>query len=634
MDGDFRLGSWLVQPSLNAVCRNGTTVQLEPKVMGVLVCLAKSEGEPVSKERLLQSVWPDTFVGEGVLTRSVFELRRVFEDEAKEPRVIQTIPKRGYRLLAPVEWTDGHRAEATDSTPVQDPRRILRPTRLRWIWYALVLFSAVAVLGVSAKRYWATPPIRSLAVIPLLNLSGDPAQEYFADGTTGELIAAISHQAPGLRVISLTTSMLYKKTGKTLPEIARELNVDAVVEGSVHRSADRVRITAELIYARTDRNLWSETYDRSQRDALTVQEEVAASIANKIRYTVDPEQQTLPKTPKHVVSLKAHEAYLQGLHEDSLSSDVANHGGMTDAVREHRNRAIAFYRQALAQDPDYAPVYLALADPRDPDDVEAKARKAIELDPDLARAHVNLGAVLLTRDLNWQAAENEFRRAIEIDQNSVEAHQAYAYLLDAAGRMEEGWSEYLAAQDLDKGIDHMAGALYTRRQYAELIEVEKRALQTNPPGNNDDNAIAHKVLMVAYARTGRREESIDEFEKGLIAMDFGDVAEDMRSAYKRGGYEEALRAYLRGIKRRPDWNFHWLETYAHIELGEFDQAIAELPKLNKSKEDDEGLWSFVEENDGVTVFPSLANLRIEPMWDPLHSDPRFEELIQRLSFPH
>ena len=631
MDGDFQLGAWLVQPSLNTVCRNGTTVQLEPKVMAVLVCLAEGQGEPVSKERLLQSVWPDTFVGEGVLTRSVFELRRVFEDEAREPRVIQTIPKRGYRLVAPVQWTA--KLESTDTTPTHNEIQIPKPARSRWTWYALVLFSALTAFGVWARTHWTTPPIRSLAVIPLLNLSGDPSQEYFADGTTGELIAAISHEAPGLRVISLTTSMRYKKTGKTLPEIARELNVDAVVEGSVLRSADRVRITAELIYGRTDTNLWSETYDRSQTDAVTLQEELAASIASKIRHTVDSEQQAPPKTPTHVVNLKAHEAYLQGLHEDSLSGDVANHRGMTDAAREHRNRAIEFYRQALAEDPNYAPVYLALADPQEPDDVEAKARKAIELDPNLAEAHVELGAVLLTRDLNWQAAENEVRRAIEIDQNSVNAHQAYAYLLDAAGRMEEGWSEYLAAQDLDKGIDHMAGALYARRQYAELIEVEKRALQTNAPGNNDDNATAHKVLMVAYARTGRRQESIEEFEKALMAMDFGDLAEEIQAAYKHGGYEGALRAYLRGVTKHSDWNFPWVATYVHTELGEFDQAIAELPKLNKNKDDEEGLWSFVEGNDGVTVFPSLTTLRIEPMWDPLHGDPRFLDLVSRIKFP-
>src|SRR6185437_3362098 len=251
VDGDFRLGSWLVKPGLNSVSRNGTSVQLEPKVMGVLVCLAAHAPEPVSKDKLLQTVWPNTFVGEGVLVRSIFELRRVFEDEAKEPRVIQTIAKKGYRLVAPVVAANGH-SGITEGAQSMATRPILAGQRHRGLWAAAVSLAVVALLLVLLalnlpdlrNRLLArtnTPQIQSLAVLPLQNLSGDPGQEYFADGMTEELITELS-RISGKTVISRTSVMRYKNSDKSLPEIARELHVDAIVEGSVMRSADRVRI--------------------------------------------------------------------------------------------------------------------------------------------------------------------------------------------------------------------------------------------------------------------------------------------------------------------------------------------------------------------------------------------------------
>ena len=604
--------------------------------MEVLVCLADHAGEAVSKETLLQTVWPETFVGESVLTRSISELRRVFEDEAKEPRMIQTIPKRGYRLVAPLVPVNGATPAKPSPPPVTEASTGMERLQIASRWLPKVLLgSAVLVLavlgayaGLRGRLGWGTaPPIHSLAVLPLQNLSGDPSQEYFVDGMTEELITELS-RLNGLTVISRTSVMRYKKTDKLLPEIARELNVDAVVEGSVLRSGDRVRVTAQLISPRTDANLWAETFDRSLQDTLAVQEAVAIAIARRVKTSMVPDA-TKSKTTRQV-NLRAHEAYLLGSHENDLAAEMANHQGMKAIVEEHRRRAIQYYEQALKEDPTYAPAYLGLAgglDGGESTDVEAKARKALELDDRLSEAHLELGSVLLARDLNWQGAEKEFRRAIEVNPNYAPAHQGYAYYLDAVGKLDEGLKEYHRAQELDPANDHLAAALYARRDYGHLIELEHRALSTNPPGETSLNTIAHKVLMVAYARTGRQKESIEEMSSAIACMGFHGFAEEIRRGYVSGGYHGALRAYLSGAKKRPEWVFSFNEIYVDAELGEYDQAFTRLARW--SKEENE-LWQWVVNADGL---PTPASLRIEPMWDPLHSDPRFEKLARQLGFP-
>ena len=255
MGQDFQIADWRIEPRLNTVSRDGAPTRLEPKVMAVLVCLAQHAGEPVSKEELLRTVWPDTFVTEDVLKRSVFELRRVLEDDARQPRIIQTIPKSGYRLLVRVETIDG--AGEVAVVPVRDePSRASRRWRLVVVVIGLAtLLMLVAVGGYKLREQFGnrshSSQIRSIAVLPLENLSGDPAQEYFSDGMTDALITNLA-QIGTLKVISRTSSMQYKKTKKSLREIASELNVEGIIEGTVQRSGDRMRITAQLIDGRTD----------------------------------------------------------------------------------------------------------------------------------------------------------------------------------------------------------------------------------------------------------------------------------------------------------------------------------------------------------------------------------------------
>jgi len=467
------------------------------------------------------------------------------------------------------------------------------------------------------------PSIRSLAVLPLQNLSGDPGQEYFSDGMTEELITELS-RVKGMRVISRTSVMRYKNSAKSLPEIARQLGVDAIVEGSVLRSGDRVRITAQLIYARTDANLWAETYDRDARDVFGLQEAVASAIAAQVKATMIPSASTQTKKPGSL-NIKAHEAYLLGFHEDDIWGELSNRQGMQLVAAAHHRRALEYYKQAIQEDPQFALAYLRLAADGSMEQNEAAAKKALQIDESLSEAHVILGAIELVRDRNWQQSERELRRAIELNPSSATAHHGFAYFLDAAGRLEEGMKEWELAQELDPGYDHLSGALYSRRQFDRLIELEQAKL-ANSKVSPYEAIVAHKTLMIAYARLGRHSESIEAFSQALGDYGYKALAEDLRQGYVRRGYEGALREWLKGVqKEKPEFPFDFVVAYVHTELGERDAATAALQRMSPS-------WDVVAWQVG-NCFPNLVTLRIEPMWDPLRSDPKFQDLAASMHFP-
>ena len=612
--------------------------------MSVLVCLAEHPGEPVSKEQLLKTVWPDAFVGEGVLTRSVFELRRVFEDEAKEPRVIQTIAKRGYRLVAPVIPVNGDGLINTNipTSVTGNKPGLVAKRRSAWRLVAglggaaLVLLFALDVGGFRGRlRPANTPRIHSLAVLPLQNLSGDVGQDYFADGMTEELITELS-RLNAMKVISRTSVMRYKKSPKSLPEIARELNVDAILEGSVLRSGDRVRITAQLINAHTDANLWAETYDRTLEDTLRLQETVATAIASKIKIGLVPIETAALKT-EHTVNLKAHEAYLRGLQQDGLADEAGNHLGMDSAVQEHQQRALAYFEDAIHEDPHYAPAYVALAETSaSADEADAYARKALDADGRSVDAHLILAAIRLQRDHNWQDAEREILQAIELSPSSAAAHQQYAFFLDAAGRLEEGMKEYQRAQELDPATDHLLGALYSRHKFDEVIETAQAALARTLDDFTTAAGAYHKTLMVAYARTGRQKESVEQFRAALTSMGYTSMAEQLRRGFSSGGYKGALRAWLK--TDRKDFPFRYVDAYVYTELGDYDHAFALLPKTLISgpyRIEWEAAYSSATAGNYCDsfIFPTPVTVRLDPMWDPLHRDPRFDELVRRVGFP-
>jgi len=384
--------------------------------MSVLQCLAADAPEAVSKEKLLQTVWPDTFVSEGVLVRSIGQLRRVFDDDAKQPQVIETIAKRGYRLVAPVipvngtvhlTAGDGTLATADRHTGSTAAKRTIRPGILIGLGMAVVL---AAILGFTLNKFWqrlrgATggPEIRSLAVLPLQNLSGDPVQEYFSDGMTEELITELS-RIRGLRVISRTSVMLYKNSKKPLPEIARELNVDGIVEGSVLRSGDRVRVTTQLIYAPNDTNLWAEAYDRDVRDVLVLEASVASDVAQQVHSQITPHQKSI--NGPRPVNPAAFDAFMKG--EYHLQKFGAGSGP------DERYKAADYFRQATQFDPNFAQAWLGLANsyvinvgpsPSEVSPFKDALEKALAADPNLSDAHRLLGRFKLYHDWDFAFAK-------------------------------------------------------------------------------------------------------------------------------------------------------------------------------------------------------------------------------------
>jgi serine/threonine-protein kinase len=491
---------------------------------------------------------------------------------------------------------------------------------------ALALFIVFNLAGlrerllraVGERPHMSLPKIESMAVLPLENLSRDPEQEYFADGMTEELITNLG-QIEALRVISRTSVMRFKgvRPAGGLPEIARQLKVDAVVEGSVLRSGDRVRITAQLIDARTDRHLWAQSYERDLRDVLALQGEVAQAIANEIKIKVTPQEQ-MRLASARPVNPDAHEAYLKGRYYWNLRTE------------EGLKKGIEYFQQAIEKDPGYALAYAGLADsyivlgewwlmasrgayPR----AKAAALKALEIDETLAEAHTSLGAVRDDYDWDWAGAEKEFKRAIELNPSYATGHQWYAEYLSEMGRHNEAIAELKRAQASDP-LSPIIGAvggyifLFARR-YDEAIAQCRRALELNAGFYP-----AHFNLGRVYQQEKLYPQAISEYQKAK-ALEEGNpgLAAELARGYAAAGKRiEALKiiSQLTELSKRRYVSLYRV-AQAYAALGEFDQAFALLGRA-------------YEEHAFELVF-----LKVEPENDPLRSDPRFQDLLRRMNFP-
>ena len=619
MEGDIQVGQWLVQPKLNSISGNGKTAHVEPKAMQVLVYLAEHAGDVMPKERIMQAVWAGTFVTDDVLTRAISELRKACADDPHEPCFIQTIPKGGYRLIAPVEPVG-----ADLRVRPQEGAHIGAPLRKRWIvamaGAAIVVVAAVLfALNVAGLRdrvlLRPKPPAGKimLVVLPFENLSGDPEQEYFSDGITEEMTAQLGGLSPErVGVIGRATAMTYKGAKKTIDQIGAELHVQFVLEGSFRRAGQRVRVTAQLIEVGDQAHVWAESYDRDLRDALALQSEVAQAVANQIELKLTPQQQARLATPRPV-NAEAYQLYLRGKYYDAR-------GDIDDAQKAQAN-----FQQAIDKDPQYAPAYagMALAYPyyASVSGVplrEALARsqefalKALEIDPHLAEAHLALADVE-SAGWNWSAAEREIERTISLNPSFAEARSHYAELLSVVGRHDQALAEVKQAHELDPLsplINTQVGyTFYWARRPDEAIAQFKKTLELDPT-----HARAHIGLGRVYVYKGRFDEGIAEMEKGVASwgMQRGGL---WGYALAAGGRREEAAKMLRRCLElsKPLRPCDVAMFYAG--LGDKDKALVWLDR------------AFDEHA------PCMIVLKVEPFFDSLRSTPRFQNLLRRMNFP-
>jgi TolB-like protein/DNA-binding winged helix-turn-helix (wHTH) protein len=643
-----RFGAFEFDPRARQLRKHGHTIRLHGQPLEILGLLLERPAEVVLREELRAKLWPeDTFVDfEHSLNAAVNKLREALGDDANSPRFIETVPRRGYRFIASVERALPASApnSANQDGPAvsQDAVRVLaeKPavdlpaqsearTYRRTLWFAVILtaFLVIFLVGFNIvglrQRFLGRPDptgIRSIAVLPLENLSHDPEQEYFADGMTEALTTELA-QISALKVISRTSVMQYKGTKKLLPRIAKELGVDAVVEGAVQRSGDRVGITVQLIQAPSDRHLWATSYERGLRDVLTLQREVAHAIADEIKAKLTPQEQARLTTARPV-NPEAHDAYLKGLYYYGVGHDEADSHKYDQLLKS----SIDYFSQATQMDPNYAPAYAGMGiayDWQSGSDrkVNLKAReaaaKALQIDDTLGEAHYLLGIVAYYYDWNWLDAEKELLRGIQLSPSFGEAHYGYALYLNSAGRHDEAIAEIQRAQEVDpivfiQKVD--AGRIYAcAGQYDRAIKQLRDAPDLKP---NDYRA--HDVLGAVYLYKGMRAESATEYRKAAqLNTDPASRRLELVAADITNGNRTEASAILSDLANLPeqniDWPVHLARQYAS--LGEKNLAMASLEK------------AYTEHSY------ALLDIRCWREFDVLHSDPRFQDLLRRMNFP-
>ena len=614
-----RFGGYEFNPDAGELRRDGLRIRLEGQPVAVLKMLLDHPGELVTREELQKELWPaDTFVDfEHSLNAAVKRLRAALNDSADHPLYIETLARRGYRFIAPVD------AAGQSSAPVVIPlaEKVARNVHGRKLWPQGVVALLVVVVAVWSWREWRHrlgtpdgPVIRSLAVLPLQNLSGDPSQEYFADGMTEELIGLLS-KIHGLRVISRTSAMHFKNTQLSVPEIAKMLGVDAIVEGSIVREGRQVRVHAQLIRAATDEHIWAEEYQREYGSLLQVEEEVSRNIVEQIEVNLTQEDRArLAST--HAVDPEAHENYLKGRYYFNQRTQGA------------LNKSIASFQQAIAMDSGYALAYSGLADayamlgfrggfPSKDALSRAKtaALKAIELDHTLAEPRASLAFIAETHEWDWATAEREYKQALELKPGDARTHNWYAGYLTYVGRFDDGISEAKLARDLDPlslSINNaLAGRLLAGRRYDEALQQVQETLELDT-----HFAPAHQTLGWVYLHSGKHEEAIREFQNALqlSGTEDTDLQLDLGFAYAVTGKQDEARRILAKLEKLHEQGVVPSGSVAilHGALGESNEAFAWLEKA-------------YEERD-----PQLTYIKAGRRFEPLRKDPRFEELVHRV----
>jgi len=616
--------------------KHGSKIRLQAQPFQVLAMLLQHQGEVVSREELQKQLWPaDTFVDfDHGLNKAINKIREALGDSAESPRFVETVARRGYRFLAEVKAADAVAVQTLEPTsrfesaakgadlavPVPELASAAHPRRsAMWstsVALVVMIFAALAVWAIYSPKH-PSAVIRSLAVLPLESLSNDASQDYFADGMTDELISDLG-QISALRVISRTSVMTYKRARKPLPQIARELNVDAVVEGTVLRSGDRVRITAQLIEAASDKHLWSQSYEGDLRDTLALQNEVARAIAAQIQIKLNPQEQAALKNVK-AVKPDAYESYLKGRYF------------WNKRTAESLKVALAYFNQAIDEDPNYAQAYSGLADTyallgdwqyavmtakEALPNAKAAATKALQLDPALGEAHNSLAFVLDGFDWDLQSGGKEFQRAIELNPGYATAHHWYAWHLCLLGRYQEALAEMKRTESLDPlslviNAD-LAELLALAHYYDESIEQSRKTIEMDP-----SFALARNHLGQAYIQKHMYAEAIAELQKAVqISNGSPTCTANLARADAAAGYKADAEKLLDNLKKRssPGHSLGTEIAIVYASLGKQDQAITWLEKGYEER--------F---NPGVLLRPGF---------DPLRSDARFQDLLRRIGLPH
>lgn len=617
LGSDFPVGDRIVRPSLNRIDGPAGPVQVERKVMEVLVHLAGRQGEVVSKDELVAAVWEGRFVSDDVVWRSIRELRRALGEGAAR---IETIPRRGYRLVvAPSPASLPEEGESGQLPPLPDERPRLVPRRFLGIALLLgfTLIAAIVLLGVR-RLETASPAVEPprrvrLAVLPFANLSGDPSQDWFGDGLTEELISRLGGLAPDrLGVIGRTSVMTFKGKDAGLDEIARALDADYLLEGSVRREADQVRVAVRLIQASDQSTVWSDLQDLDAQGVLRLQSRVAERVARALT----PE--LLPGRPLPVVSAAASPA----AHDAILRGRYFLNRGMPDDLR----RSAEAFRQALALDPGSASAWAGLTDalhllvlfgavpPREGvPPAEEAARKALALDDMLADTHATLGTILFRYHWDWSGAEAEMRRALELNPSSAAAHHDLAWLLLAARRFDGALAEIRAAQELEplsvRANADVGWVYYRARRYGEAIRQMERTLEMEPRF-----LPARQCLERALVHAGRPEEALRQAleaarQEGLQTADLSGTEQDPETVLH--GLTKRRLAHLIGRGSTA-----YVSPYAlaalQTELGNQDEALAALKRALEARD------------------PMLVSVDVDPAFDPLRADRRFQEIVARV----
>ena len=575
----IRFGAFELDAANGELRKAGVSLKIHPQPLRVLVLLAAHAGQTVTRGEIQRCLWnEDTFVDfERGINFCINQIRVALGDDADEPRYIETLPRRGYRFVAPVE-----------------------------------LDVVLAPHGVSAHvSQRSTDEISpSVAVLPFENLSGDPAQDYFADGMTDTLITELG-KISALRVISRQSMMQYKGTKKSVPQIANELKINAIVEGSVLRLGGRVRVSVQLIEAVPERHLWAESYDRQVDDVLALHGEIARAVGKEIRVTLTPQEHTR-LTSGRAVNPAANEAYFRSryLLDRRTKADI--------------DEALVAAHRAIELDPLFAPAYASLAEtylalglyePARRTEVVAKAqaasRKALELDDNLSAAHYTLAGIHCT-DWDWPRAEVEYRRAIELNPSNALAHLWYSDLLLILGRVNEAEAEGRRAVELDplsfQVYFAVSAHLYYARRYGEFIQRCHGWLKRNP--NLEWNY--HHGLGAAYLQMGRREEAVADLREALKSSTmYEHTATELACALAVVGQREEALTVVGRVDNVPWRSFGYALVYTG--LGEKDEAFRSL-----------------EEAIDLRA-PLVILLKVDPRFDALRPDPRFQNLLRRMN---